>query len=284
MSDPAQSQSDAPENLPIVGEDIGAVTPTEAMEPGEAAPDSTADGLIGWLDVSGLESIIAAGGPVTVILLVMSIITLTVILAKLWQFARAGVGRAGGVDHALALWGDGRTDEALNRLNGRGGPAARVATHAMRALHAGAEEAKVREDAERVAVGELTNLRSYLKVIEATVQTAPLLGLFGTVLGMIASFQALEGAGAQADPAVLAGGIWVALLTTAVGLSIAIPAALALTWFQGRIESERARIEDAATSVFTRRLSTAGLSANGDSQAITWPHDAHDAAQRREAL
>ena len=48
---------------------------------------------------------------------------------------------------------------------------------------------------------------------------------------MIAAFQALQEAGAQADPATLAGGIWEALLTTAMGMAVAIPASMALTWF-----------------------------------------------------
>ncbi len=252
---------------------------------GEGAASDSIAGIFGWLDVSALENLITAGGPVTLILLAMSIVTLTVILVKLWQFTAAGVGRAGALDQALALWRDGREDEAIQRIGARGGPAGRVAAHAMGALHTGTEEARVREDTERVALVEIAGLRSWLRVIETTVQTAPLLGLFGTVLGMIASFRALEGAGAQADPAVLAGGIWVALLTTAVGLAIAIPAALALTWFQGRIERERERIEDAATRVFTHRQSAPAAFARGDGAAVNWPHEPQrDSARRKEAL
>ena len=71
---------------------------------------------------------------------------------------------------------------------------------------------------------------------------------------MIEAFQTLQNAGSEADPAVLAGGIWVALLTTAVGLAVAIPVAFILTWFEGRIESERLVMEDAITSLFTGRM------------------------------
>lgn len=70
-------------------------------------------------------------------------------------------------------------------------------------------------------------------------QLAPLLGLFGTVLGMISAFQALQQAGAQVDPSILAGGIWVALLTTAVGLAVAMPTSVALSWFEVRMEADR---------------------------------------------
>jgi len=76
------------------------------------------------------------------------------------------------------------------------------------------------------------------------------LGLFGTVTGMIGAFQALQEAGAQADPATLAGGIWQALLTTAAGMAVAIPAQIALTGFEGVLDRLRRDLEDRATAVF----------------------------------
>ncbi len=280
--DAAQADILTPDAPRATGAETAPVARPLAPAPGDEAIDDRA-GLAAWLDLSALENLIATGGPVTVILLAMSVVTLTVILAKLWQFARSGVGRSAALDQAVGLWRDGREDEAVRRLNGRGGPAARVAAHAMSTLVAGTAEARAREDTERVALGELAGLRAGLRVVEATVQTAPLLGLFGTVLGMIASFRALQAAGAQADPAVLAGGIWVALLTTAVGLAIAIPAALVLTWFQGRIERERERIEDAATRVFTQRAAVAGADTGDGAAAVAWRSGPQDSA-RREAL
>ena len=80
-------------------------------------------------------------------------------------------------------------------------------------------------------------------------QVAPLLGLFGTVLGMIEAFRALQEAGAQVDPSLLAGGIWVALLTTAAGLAVAMPTAMVLSWFEGRMDAERVTAERAIASV-----------------------------------
>jgi biopolymer transport protein ExbB len=272
---PAPPDAPAGETAPVAQPDWPETTPAA-----EADPLSV---LTGWLDVSALSGLITAGGPVTVVLLVMSVITLTVILAKLWQFARAGLGRSSGVNAAIHHWQRGDEEQAIERARLSRGCAARIAGHAMQALAGGAPEERVREDVERVATGELAALRSYLRIIEATVQTAPLLGLFGTVLGMISSFQALEGAGAQADPAVLAGGIWVALLTTAVGLAIAIPAALALTWFQGRIEREQDLVEDAVTSVFTRRLAPPRPAAQ-DGPPAQQPSQLLSEDQRAEAL
>ncbi|MEM9754801.1 MAG: MotA/TolQ/ExbB proton channel family protein, partial [Pseudomonadota bacterium] len=81
------------------------------------------------------------------------------------------------------------------------------------------------------------------RLLDSIAQVAPLLGLFGTVLGMIDAFQALQDAGAQVDPSVLAGGIWVALLTTAVGLGVAMPTSLILTWLETRVDADRAFAE-----------------------------------------
>ena len=61
----------------------------------------------------------------------------------------------------------------------------------------------------------------------------------------------LEEAGARADPSLLSGGIWVALLTTAVGLAVAIPAAAALAWLESQVDAVRRSLADAVTRVLT---------------------------------
>ena len=78
---------------------------------------------------------------------------------------------------------------------------------------------------------------------------SPLLGLLGTVMGMIGAFAQLEGAGTKVDPALLAGGIWEALLTTAFGLSVAIPSLAAYYILEGQVDNVRANMKDAATRV-----------------------------------
>lgn len=121
----------------------------------------------------------------------------------------------------------------------------------MAALRAKIGLETAREEVLRVAKDLLERLRSHLRVLEVIATLSPLLGLLGTVLGMITAFQALESAGNRVDPAILSGGIWEALLTTAVGLSVAIPTVVALNWFERRIERTAHEIEDAATRVFT---------------------------------
>ena len=112
-------------------------------------------------------------------------------------------------------------------------------------------EPAAREETTRIARGELARLREGLRALELIATIAPLIGLLGTVLGMIEAFQALQATGARADPSVLAGGIWEALLTTAAGMAVAIPAAAALTWFESVADAVQAEMEDLATRIFT---------------------------------
>ena len=83
---------------------------------------------------------------------------------------------------------------------------------------------------------------------------APLLGLLGTVFGMIEAFQQMEMAGKNVDPSVLSGGILEALLTTAVGLSVAIPIVVFESYFRNIIENFKNNIESAVTKVLTSQI------------------------------
>ena len=120
----------------------------------------------------------------------------------------------------------------------------------------------------RLAKLEVAKLYSQLRILEVIAALAPLLGLFGTVLGMIAAFQAMESAGANVNPAVLSGGIWQALQTTAAGLAVAIPVSIAHSYFDRRAELEASDIQNALEHLFTIRASQPEkqqLSSNSDS-------------------
>lgn len=92
---------------------------------------------------------------------------------------------------------------------------------------------------------ELARMNSQIRILELIAMISPLLGLLGTVLGMIQSFQELEMAEGAANASVLAGGIWQALLTTAAGLLVAIPAAVGASLLSGRAERGAQLIEGA---------------------------------------
>jgi biopolymer transport protein ExbB len=89
----------------------------------------------------------------------------------------------------------------------------------------------------------LEQLENHLNTLAAIARISPLLGLLGTVTGMILAFKQVEALGGQVNVEVLAGGIWEALLTTAVGLSIAIPTMAAFNYFEARVEKTRSRMQ-----------------------------------------
>ncbi len=142
------------------------------------------------------------GGPVVLILGVLSIIATTLALYKLWQFAWGRVGRHKRARRAIDLWFAGSRKQAYALVAHDASPLSRVVGHAMRGMTHGQENlALVREDVIRVAQEQLYGLRRYLRGLDFVAQTSPLLGLFGTVLGMIEAFSQLEAAGASVDPA-----------------------------------------------------------------------------------
>lgn len=183
--------------------------------------------------VDQLQRIFDLGGLVVALLLVVSVLALAVILYKLWQFSMAGVGRHKALRAAVAAWDAGDLKAARDSLSdsssylaGLIGQSFSSKPNEIERLQAEAEE-------------RFTTLEGGFRFLDNVAQLSPLLGLFGTVLGMIEAFQSLQEAGTQVDPSILAGGIWVALLTTAVGLLVAMPTALVIAWLESRMLRER---------------------------------------------
>lgn len=205
--------------------------------------------------LNGTSDLITAGGPVVMLLIALSIIALTIVLYKLYQFFSSGVFRRAHIDRAVSLFREGHPQEALASVQGAKDPAARALTAAIRGhLRRDISEAAVREEVERIATTEMTNLRAHLSVLDLIGSLSPLLGLLGTVMGMIQAFRAMESAGRNVDPAVLSGGIWAALLTTAAGLIVAIPVVAIVSWFERKIANTALRTENAVTSIFAPDL------------------------------
>lgn len=192
-----------------------------------------------------IKFVLDLGGPVIGILAIASCISLTIIIFKFIQFRFLQIGRTREVRRALNLWQTGQFGKALNLLKRKRGLIACAVYLVFERLSTDAETdpSKVEDAVQTLATDRLHNLQSGMKALDTIAQLAPLLGLFGTVLGMIDAFKALQGAGSNVDPSILAGGIWVALLTTAVGLAVAMPITLILTYFETRLENERVHIE-----------------------------------------
>ncbi len=206
------------------------------------------------VSVSRVNTLIEAGGPVVIALIGMSVIGLAVLLLKNWQFFSLRLERREFIEPAINAWKNNDTKTMQEILKQSKNPIARVIESATHAHSQDAESSIAREEVMRIATLKLADARSYLRIIEVIAALSPLLGLFGTVLGMIEAFHRLESAGTAVDPAVLSGGIWEALLTTAAGLAVAIPAIIALNWLEHRIEKFKLAMEDAMTQIFTAKV------------------------------
>lgn len=198
------------------------------------------------------ELLLVGGGPVMWLLLGLALIAFIMIIAKWWQFAYLGINRVDFVKSALGHWRKGNIMPAINALsNHQKRPAAQVVEAAMSGLMSQQPADIVKEEVTRVAKLQIERLRSWLKPLELIAKISPPIGLLGTVLGVMVAFKELEQASDQINLSLLSGGIWQALLTTAVGLMIAVPVFLAHQWLERRIERSANMMQDSATQVFT---------------------------------
>jgi biopolymer transport protein ExbB len=180
------------------------------------------------MSLETLQEFLLRGGPALLLIVGLSVVTVAIGLWRLLELFQAGVWRKGAAS-----------------------PNGRVAIAAKTALeNPDFDREMALGDPTRIAKAELFDLRRGVRPLELIAAIAPLVGLLGTVLGMIGAFQALQEAGSGADPSVLAGGIWEALLTTAAGMAVAIPASILASWFESLAEREQVRMEDVATRVF----------------------------------
>lgn len=180
-----------------------------------------------------LEEMLANGGVIVWILIGFSVIATTIILVKLWIFSKFSHKNAEQLSHALEHLTTITPDDIQKLTTQYRYPSIDIIEQWSHNLM----DFQVQQNAFRQAQSKVFELGKHLKVLEVLAMIAPLLGLLGTVIGMIVAFQAMEQAGAQIDPSVLSGGIWQALLTTAAGLIVAIPIAMAHQYFERQLEA-----------------------------------------------
>lgn len=184
------------------------------------------------------------------ILFALSILTFAVIVLKIFHFMRVRLRELGFVENVITYLAHGDIKQAQRILADRVNPVARVMEKAIE-MSFDSDLGDKDRDAEigRVGSGEVRRLESFLGGLEIIASLSPLLGLLGTVLGMITAFVELEKAGSQVDPTILAGGIWEALLTTAFGLAIAIPAVGAFYLFEREVDRVRNAMKDSVVRI-----------------------------------
>ena len=208
-------------------------------------------GLIGTLLYWQVD-VIHRGGPVMIPIVMCSVFSMTLIIERLAFFLRLQMG----MDlerffEALRPLVDGRKwKDAAALCEATGGPVARVVTAGVAARDGAPQE--IDDAMEETAHAELPAVEQHLRLLSTLAQVSTLLGLLGTVTGLVRAFQAIQtktGAGNPVNPGDLAGGVWEALITTVAGLIVAIPTIVAYNYLASRVAEVQFHMEKAAALI-----------------------------------
>lgn len=200
-----------------------------------------------------LMTLFKDGGFMMYPLILCSLIALGVIIAKVWTLSIAHRESKKLLQEIEEMGVSGRLQDAIDRAESTRGPVAAILLAGLRRVQdrragARADGADIQKAISTTGVIELDFLERGLAVLGTIANVAPMLGFLGTVIGMILAFQAIEIAG-QVDPQLVAAGIKVALITTAAGLTIAIPVNIAYNFFVTRIDRLILDMEEGAQEV-----------------------------------
>lgn len=210
------------------------------------------DGMTGLVAYTwrSARTLIDLGGPVVAVQLVISIIGFAMVLYKVLQYSTVRQSRFARLDRAVELWGEGERERALELLDRSRLGLARHVRFGLERIRT-IDRELLRDELARRGMNFVRPYGSMLRSLELVYYLAPVLGLLGTVLGMIDAFQGLAAtAGTERGSSALASGIWEALVCTAVGLVIAIIFTALHAMLQTRLE----RVSEETSDVLTRVL------------------------------
>ena len=186
------------------------------------------------------------GGPLMYPILLCSVLALAIFFERLWSFFRMNRGSQELVREVEELVRKERMEEATVVCQRYGTPLARILLGALRTTGRSREQIKTVVD--EIGARESVAFERYLGLLGTIATIAPLLGLLGTVLGMIRAFTVIATQG-MGTPATLGGGISEALITTAAGLSVAIPTILLHKYLASRLDHVILQMEESSMRV-----------------------------------
>lgn len=196
-----------------------------------------------------MYTMINKGGPVMWLLLAASIFSVIVFLQKLLQFHRAQINSRDFLDGIYNVLKRGNTVEAVTICEDTPGPVAQIARAAILRFEDKPEEITLA--IRQAGLLEIPRIEHNLIALSTIGKISPLLGLLGTVMGMMTTLAALHAAGPLAHAGDLAGGLWQALLSTAAGLGVAIPVYVGYNFLVSRAESLVLDMEKASADIFS---------------------------------
>ena len=188
--------------------------------------------------------LVQKGGPLVWLILLCSITALGVFSERLLSLHRSSIHTGDFLRGLANLIRRGNYAEALQECAGSPGPVPRV-LHAVNLKH-GAPRAELREIAQEAGQLEIPRLERNLALLGTIAYATPLIGLLGTILGLLNAFQQISAHGGYATAAEIAGGVYESLLTSAAALTVAIPAFVAHSYLSARVNAALHDIERAA--------------------------------------
>lgn len=205
--------------------------------------------MIGSLSCFGILNVlelVQAGGWLMIPIIACSIIALAITFERLWALRDSRVAPRGLVTHVWELYrSDGLDTDEIHKIR-TGSPLGRVLATGL--ANRNQKRPVMKERVEETGRQVVHQLERYLNTLGTIASVTPLLGLLGTVIGMIKVFNAINVQGIG-NAGVLAGGISEALITTAAGLLVAIPSLMFFRFFRGKVDQLVLRMEEEALKV-----------------------------------
>ena len=190
------------------------------------------------------------GGPIMWPILLCSVVAFAIVIERLIRLRQEEIDTKSFMEHISKSVKRNKIMEALDLCDKTGGPIANILKAGI--LKHDRPRNEVREAIEDASIHEVPRLERNLPVLATVAHVAPLLGLLGTVTGLVAAFQVIESKATAlnpVNPGDLAGGIWEALLTTVFGLCVAIPTYVAYNYLVSRVDGFVLDMERSATDL-----------------------------------
>ena len=194
--------------------------------------------------------LIQKGGPMMYLIILASIIAFGVVLERMYHLHRARIDADKFMDDMTNLLKRNKIIDAIEMCNALPGPVAHIVKAGI--LKHDRSKPEIKEAVDEAAELEIPRLEKHLPVLATISHITPLLGLMGTVGGMIKAFQVIQQkamAGVPVNPGDLAGGIWEALLATLAGLSVAIPTYVAYNYLTSQVNNLVYEMERSTTDL-----------------------------------
>lgn len=190
------------------------------------------------------------GGPLMYLILFCSVLSLAIIIERLIVLQRVKIDVPAFMHKVLEAVRRNRMMEAIEICDRTQGPLGSIIKAGL--LKSSASRQEIKEAMEEAALNEVPRLEKNLNILATIAHVTPLIGLLGTVTGMVEAFQVIQekaAAFSPVSPGDLAGGIWEALLTTVGGLSVAIPTLVAYNFLVTKVDNFILNMERAATEL-----------------------------------